>query len=129
MKKPVVAINNLATTFIGSVILCACIFEPKYQSEEEKIRLYWLYEKIGKKPKKYFNSVEDTWNIQKILEAFNIERTWDWACCMVTSDRNCLLTPYATEEDKIIPLPIRTDCLAGYTLKHAVKIQLIKWND
>ena len=107
MKKPVVAINNLATTFIGSVILCACIFEPKYQSEEEKIRLYWRYEKIGKNPKKYFSSVEDTWNIKKILEAFNIERTWDWACCMVTSDRNCLLPPYAIEEDKIIPLPSR----------------------
>lgn len=127
MKKPAVELNNMASTFIGSVVLMATCFEPELNSPEKQCDLYWKYIKMSKKPQKYFKDTKDTWDINKILDAFGIERTWEWPVCLVTSDKNCLLCPYTTDEDKVIPLSPRIDGLPGYTLRHVESIQLIKW--
>lgn len=129
MKKPQIDINNLATNFIGSVLLMAICFEEKYASKVQKEKLYWKFIKASKNPTKYFKSIEDTWNINKILQAFEIKRTNDWPVCLVTSDINCLLCPYVTDEDNVIPLSPRTDGFPGYTLRHAKSIQVINWNE
>lgn len=128
MKKTVVQLNDMATTFIGSVVLMACCFEPEYNSDEFKQKMYWKYTKMSKNPFGHFKTIEDTWNIEKILEAFELVRTWDWPVCLVTSDKGCLLCPYATDEDKIIPLSPRPDGFPVYTIRKPESIQLINWS-
>jgi len=129
MKKVQIDINTLATTFIGSVLLMASCFEDKYASKVQKEKLYWKYMKASKDPSKYFKSVEDTWNINKILQAFEIKRTHEWPVCLVTSEYNCLLCPYVIDEDNVIPLSPRSDGFPVYTIRHAKSIQVINWNE
>lgn len=133
MKKTInISLNNLACSFIGTVLLMAMCFEEEYQSDTEKSRLYWLYSKISKNPKKYFATLEDTWNIDKVLEVFDVKRTKSWQVCIVSSDKNTLLCPYVIDtsdenEHKIIPLTPRPDGMMIYTLKHAKQIVPVNW--
>ena len=136
MKKIKMNLNELACSFIGTVLLMAICFEKEEQTPEEKSRLYFAYQKISKKPRKYFASLEDTWNIDKILEVFDIKRTLGWQVCLVSSDYGTILCPYLEEETendkgekvkKIIPLSPRPDGIPTYTMRHAKKVIKIKW--
>lgn len=127
MEKIRINLNDLATTFIGSVLLMAMCFEPEYQSKEQKEKLFWAYKKIGKNPKEYFKSVPETWDIEKILSVFGIKRTNDWQVCFVTSKFNGLLCPYLEKEGHIMPLTPRPDGLPVYTVTHAEDVRIIKW--
>lgn len=127
MRKPKINLNDLATNFIGSVLLMAMFFEKKYQSKKAKEALYWAFQKMAKDPKKHFKTVEDTWNIWRILEAFNINRTYDWEVCIVTSKFNCLLCPYLVTDAGVKPLTPRVDGLPVYTVSHYDDLKIIKW--
>lgn len=136
MKKIKVNLNDLACSFIGTVLLMAICFEKEEQTDEEKSRLFFAYQKIAKNPKKYFASIEDTWNIDKVLEVFEIKRTMAWQVCLVSSDVGTILCPYIEEETenekgekimKMTPLSPRPDGFPVYSLRHAKKVIKIKW--
>lgn len=136
MKKIKMNLNELACSFIGTVLLMAICFEREEQTEEEKTRLFFAYQKISKHPQRYFKSLEDTWNIDKVLEVFDIKRTLGWQVCLVSSDYGTILCPYLEEEEKnekgeivkkIVPLSPRPDGVPTYTLRHAKKVIKIKW--
>ena len=136
MKKIKFNLNDLACSFIGTVLLMAICFEKEEQTDEEKARLFFAYQKVSKHSQKYFASLEDTWNIDKILEVFEIKRTLGWQVCLVSSDMGTILCPYIEQETenekgekvtKTIPLSPRPDGFPTYTLRHAKRVHKIKW--
>lgn len=126
IKNKLIFPEEMYNTFIGSALICNYIFE-QWPTEELK-RVLKLWKTIKRNPTNYFTDIESIWNINKIYEIFKVKRTWDFPVCIVTSDFNCLVVPYSTDEDKIIPLPIREDCFYPATVRKAKSIQVVDWN-
>lgn len=118
--------EEMYSTFIGSALICNYIFE-KWDAAEIK-RIIALWKTIKRNPSNYFD-VESTWNINKIYEVFKVKRTFDYPVCIVTSDFNCLVVPYAIDEDKVFPLSVREDGFLPATVRKAKSIRIIDWND
>jgi len=124
IKNKLMFPQEMYETFIGSALICNYIFEQ--WPEEEKQRVIKKWKTIKRNPSNYFD-FESTWNINKIYEVFEVKRTWNYPVCMVTSEFNALVLPYATDEDKVIPLPVREDALLPLTARKAKTIQVIDW--
>lgn len=119
--------DEMYTNFIGSVIITNYMFEQWEDVKLTEVKKLW--KKIKKTPDTYFKTVEECYDILKIFEVFGLTRTWDYPVCLVTSDYGALICPYATDEDKIYPLPIREDCFYPTTIRKAKTIQVINWNN
>lgn len=126
IKNRLIFPEEMYNTFIGSVLICNYIFEQWDEAELKRVLKLW--KTVKRNPTNYFQDIESTWNINTILDVFKVKRTWNYPVCIVTSDFNCLCTPYATDEDKVIPLPIREDAFMPATVRKAKSIQVVDWD-